>query len=60
VLSYRVQETPETATDIFVPRTKLGQSGQALTYKKHGGVLQVKMLIQTFHALGSQPGMGIQ
>ncbi|MCM2361894.1 hypothetical protein [Pseudomonas sp. SR18] len=59
-MSDRVQETPKTATDIFVPRTKQGQSRQALTYKKHGGFLQVKMLIQTFHALGSQPGMNVQ
>jgi len=59
-LSDRVQETPKTATDIFVPRTNQGQSRQALTYKKHEGFLQVKMLIQTFHALGSQPGMEIQ
>jgi len=59
-LSDRVQETPKTATDIFVPRTKQGQSRQALTYKKHESFLQVKMLIQTFHALGSQPGMQIQ
>ncbi|MBD8235414.1 MULTISPECIES: hypothetical protein [Pseudomonas fluorescens group] len=59
-MSDRVQKTPKTATDIFVPRTKQGQSRQALTYKKHGGFLQVKMLIQTFHALGSQPGMNVQ
>jgi len=59
-LSDRVQETPKTATDIFVPRTKQGQSRQALTYKKHGGFLQVKMLIRTFHALGSQPGVNVQ
>jgi len=59
-LSDRVQETPKTATDIFVPRTKQGQSRQALTYKKQKRFLQVKMLIQTFHALGSQPGMQIQ
>jgi hypothetical protein len=58
-LSDRVQETPKTANDIFVPRTKQGQGQQALTYKKHGRFLQVKMLIQTFHALGSQPGMGV-
>jgi hypothetical protein len=44
-LSDRVQETPKTATDIFVPRTNQGQSRQALTYKKHEGFLQVKMLI---------------
>ncbi|RTY01549.1 hypothetical protein EJ576_08105 [Pseudomonas sp. C 49-2] len=58
-MSDRVQETPETATDVFVPRTKQGQSRQALTYKKHKRFLQVKMLIQTFHALDSQPGMQI-
>jgi hypothetical protein len=46
----------KTANDIFVPRTKQGQGRQALTYKKHERFLQVKMLIQTFHALGSQPG----
>ncbi|WP_176159779.1 hypothetical protein [Pseudomonas fluorescens] len=58
-MSDRVQETPKTATDIFVPRTRQGQRWQALTYKKHGDYLQVKILIQTFHALGSQPGMGV-
>jgi hypothetical protein len=53
-LSDRVQETPETATAVFVPRTKQGQSRQALTYKKDGRFLQVKILIQTFHTLGKQ------
>jgi hypothetical protein len=56
-LSDRVQETPETASAVFVPRTKQGQSRQTLTYKKDGRFLQVKILIQTFHALGSQACM---
>jgi hypothetical protein len=53
-----VQKTPKTTTDIFVPRTKQGQSRQALTYKKHGDFLQVKKLIEKFHALRTQPGIG--
>jgi hypothetical protein len=57
-LSDRVQKTPKTTTDIFVPRTKQGQSRQALTYKKHGDFLQVKKLIEKFHALRTQPGIG--
>ncbi|CAM3715216.1 hypothetical protein SAMN05216475_3767 [Pseudomonas synxantha] len=49
---------PETATDTFVPRTKQGQGHQTLTYKKHREFLQVKMLIQRFHTLSTQPKMG--
>jgi hypothetical protein len=47
-LSDRVQKAPETAPDIFVPRTKQGQSREALTYKKHGKILQVKILSRHF------------
>jgi hypothetical protein len=57
-LSDRVQETPKSATDIFVPRTKQGQGRQALTYKKHGDFLQVKILILKFHASSLQPSIG--
>jgi hypothetical protein len=57
-LSDRVQKTPNTATGIFVPRTKQGQSQQTLTYKKHGEFLQVKMLIRRFHTFSTQPNLG--
>lgn len=49
---------PNTATGIFAPRTKHGQSQQTLTYKKHGDFLQVKMLIQRFHTPNTQPNVG--
>ncbi|RZI33550.1 hypothetical protein EUX57_02065 [Pseudomonas orientalis] len=59
-MSDRVQKTPKTATDIFCSANKQGQGRGALTYKKHKDFLQVKMLIQTFHALGRHPGMGAE
>ncbi len=34
------------------------RTDEALTYKKHGGFLQVKILIQKFHALSTQPSLG--
>ncbi|AZF51880.1 hypothetical protein C4J85_1380 [Pseudomonas sp. R4-34-07] len=37
-----------------------GKGREALTYKKHKDFLQVKMLIQTFHALDRHPSMAAE